>query len=176
MVATAGVISVKDLKPRSDLTDNFWATSACIAAGNDGGALIDKMGRLVGICLDDDNYFAQHRISLVMPVSTAVQIMKEIMAKAARRNRATSESIRSETLKWRTADLRCRMRRRRPESRGGSPAERPDSKPARLSPGSATRPSQRSATEGLVAAADIGSNVDVIVRDVDGSVKTLQVE
>ena len=80
LCASAGVVSMKNLRPADGMASSFWATSAHVFKGNDGGILIDKTGRLVGICTNIDNYFARNGVSLVVPAEVAFAAAKELIA------------------------------------------------------------------------------------------------
>lgn len=178
MVATAGVISVKGLKPRADLTNSFWATSACVAAVNDGGALIDKMGRFVGLCTNLDNYHAQHGISLVMPASAAVQVIKDIINNAGQTKSGylglvSSRDLRREELQIYNVTSGVVVLK----VEEGSLAEKAGlAKGQIITKFGDTYVQNRDHLKALVAAAEIGKKITVTVRDVDGSTKTLEIE
>jgi len=175
--ATAGIISVKNYQPREGLANNFWATSARIMAGNDGGALVDKAGRLVGICTNINNNFFRDGVSLFLPAETAIAVARELITTGKTKSGFIGlESVRNltqeEMTKYKIAGGVAILKVVK-----GSPAEKAGLKEGQIITKFGNEAVQnREQLKILVGAAEIGKKTPVTLIDTDGNQKTVEIE
>ena len=76
---TAGIISMKEQRPRDGFVRGFYTTTARVVGSNDGGAVVDPAGRLVGICTAAGGGFDKTGMSFVIPADMVRDIARRII-------------------------------------------------------------------------------------------------
>jgi len=174
VTATAGIISVKNCQPREGLAGNFWATSACVV---DGGALIDKGGKLVGLCTRVENTFPRDGVSLFLPAETALAVARELIVMGKTKSGYIGlESVRDlsleEMIKYKVSGGVAIVK-----IAAGGPAEKAGLKEKQIIVKFGNADVMNTANLKMLAeAAEIGRRVLITVIDTDESRKTVEVE
>ena len=101
-----GIVSALDIYQQSDARSYLIQTDAAINPGNSGGALINRNGQLVGI---NSSIFSEsgrfEGIGFATPVSVAVRIMDELIAKVISDNPGYLGVVTGEVLNEETSML-----------------------------------------------------------------------
>lgn len=170
-VVTAGVISMKNFRPRDGLASGFWATSARIGNYNDGGALVNVNGRFIGMCVNVSGYYARTGISLVVPVKEALQSARDIINTGkAKSGYLGLDEVANATGRDAKGVVIQKVAK-------GSPAEKAGLKEGQTIVrfgGSAVRDSNQ--LKALVIAADTNKPTAIGIIDTDGKEKVIAVE
>ncbi len=176
-VVTAGVVSMKEQRPRDGFIRGFYTTTARVVRANDGGALIDTSGRLVGICTGLGGYYEKCGMSFVIPADVVCDIARQIIVNGKAKSGflgldAVRNLEKDEKVKYKTKhgvmvlDVVKSSPADKAGLKGGQVIVRFDG----------DRVGNVEHLKMLVAAAQIGKKTQVVIIDTDGQRKTLEVK